>query len=359
MKCVKCYREIDEHLKFCTYCGAKQPVDREAYEREHPELAEALSDDELLEQQRQRQVMEAERKAREEAERKVKEEVERKLREEAERKAKSDAERRAKEESELSLIICPNCGQEVSSDVNFCPNCAHPIAFLKKEDTEVESHQDITLPPPLTDVDDNHHINVPPLPEEEPTVLPLQGNDQEEYFHCPTCGATVRQGESSCISCGQVFDWSDITTKQQSTPSQAGTTQSSDNDGCCCSSVLRIAVIVIAALVFFIIALIKCSGSDSMTIENAEEYGNIVQENDSYNSNYHNDYELESQRIADEAEANAKRTYEEARANAERAYEEARIAAERAVNEARATSHYNYDDENYDDELDDEEESSY
>ncbi len=358
MKCVKCYREIDEHLKFCTYCGAKQPVDRAAYEREHPELAEALSDDELLEQQRQRQVMEAERKAHEEAERKVKEEVERKLREEAERKAKRDAERKAKEEAERNLIACPNCGQQVSSNVNFCPNCAHPIASLKKEDTEVESHQDITLPPPLTDVDNNHYINVPPLPEEEPTVLPLQGNDQEEYFHCPTCGAAVRQGESSCISCGQVFDWSDNTPDQQSTPSQTYTPQSSENNNGCSSGV-RIAVIVIAVLFCFLLAITQCSSSDSKTIENAEEYGNIVQENDSYNSNYHNDYELESQRIADEAEANAKRTYEEARANAERAYEEARIAAERAVNEARATSHYNYDDENYDDELDDEEESSY
>ena len=46
MKCIHCYREIDEHLKFCTYCGAKQPLDRAAYEREHPELAEAVSEEE-------------------------------------------------------------------------------------------------------------------------------------------------------------------------------------------------------------------------------------------------------------------------------------------------------------------------
>lgn len=41
MKCVKCYREIADGLKFCTKCGAIQPEDREAYEREHPELADA------------------------------------------------------------------------------------------------------------------------------------------------------------------------------------------------------------------------------------------------------------------------------------------------------------------------------
>ena len=216
MKCVKCYREIDEHLKFCTYCGAKQPVDRAAYEREHPELAEALSDDELLEQQRQRQVMEAERKAREEVERIVKEEVERKLREEAER--------RAKEEAELSLIICPNCGQEVSSNVNFCPNCAHPIAS-------------------------QNYINDPLLHEEEST-LPLPQDEQEYYFYCPTCGAVVREGDSSCISCGQVFDWSDNLEQQ----SQAYTTQSSDNDGG--SSEILIGVIVLAVLLCSLIALI-------------------------------------------------------------------------------------------------------
>ena len=211
-------------MKFCTYCGAKQPVDRAAYEQEHPELAEALSDDELLEQQRQRQVMEAERKAREEVERIVKEEVERKLREEAERKAKRDAERKAKEEAERNLIACPNCGQEVSSDVNFCPNCAHPIAS-------------------------QNYINDPLLHEEEST-LPLPQDEQEYYFYCPTCGAVVREGDSSCISCGQVFDWSDTSLEQQSTLYQAYITKSSENN--------VVIVIVLAILACSLIALILC-----------------------------------------------------------------------------------------------------
>ena len=82
MKCINCYREIDEHLKFCTYCGAKQPLDRAAYEREHPELANALSEEEQQELERQRQIEEAERQ-RQEAERLAQEEAERKAREEA------------------------------------------------------------------------------------------------------------------------------------------------------------------------------------------------------------------------------------------------------------------------------------
>ena len=206
MKCVKCYREIDEHLKFCTYCGAKQPVDRAAYEREHPELADALSDDELMEQERQRKIQEAER-LRQEAERKAQEEAER-LRLEAERlrleteRLRLDAERKAKEEAERNLIACPNCGQEVSSDVNFCPNCAHPIAS-------------------------QNYINDPLLHEEEST-LPLPQDEQEYYFYCPTCGAVVREGDSSCISCGKVFDWSDTSLEQQSTLYQAYITKFSD-----------------------------------------------------------------------------------------------------------------------------------
>ncbi|MBR5639762.1 MAG: hypothetical protein IKW83_08360 [Muribaculaceae bacterium] len=49
MKCINCYREIDDGLKFCPKCGFKQPDDREAYEKEHPELAEAISEEEILE----------------------------------------------------------------------------------------------------------------------------------------------------------------------------------------------------------------------------------------------------------------------------------------------------------------------
>ena len=49
MKCIHCYREIKDTVKFCTYCGTKQPEDREAYEREHPELAEAIPEEEVME----------------------------------------------------------------------------------------------------------------------------------------------------------------------------------------------------------------------------------------------------------------------------------------------------------------------
>ncbi|MBR5640336.1 MAG: hypothetical protein IKW83_11510 [Muribaculaceae bacterium] len=47
MKCIKCYREINDGNKFCNFCGTMQPLDREAYYREHPELATAMTNEEL------------------------------------------------------------------------------------------------------------------------------------------------------------------------------------------------------------------------------------------------------------------------------------------------------------------------
>ena len=180
MKCINCYREIEDNLKFCNFCGAKQPVDREAYEREHPELAGALSEEEIQEQEPQRQIEEAERQ-RQEAERKAQEEAERKAQEEAECKAqkaeeqaRAEAERKAREQAlaqinvsqkepdyqeeqtkSLSgvsqdnnynyrpqtqqgsvyqppvynnLIACPECGHLVSPRAYSCPQCGCPIS---------------------------------------------------------------------------------------------------------------------------------------------------------------------------------------------------------------------------------------
>ena len=262
MKCVKCYREIDEHLKFCTYCGAKQPVDRVAYEREHPELADALSEDELMEQERQRKIQEAER-LRQEAERKAQEEAERlrleaerlrleteRLRLEAELKEKEETERKTREEVENNFIVCPNCGAKVSADVNFCSNCAYPIALQNKGS---ELQQDSTLPPPLTVVD------TPPLPQMEPTqqqeepspqqveFSSLQSQKkQEEFFLCPTCGAAVRGGAKACHSCGQELYWGDTPAPVQST---------NENSCCCMSQTFLIISTLIILFIFLLIVL--------------------------------------------------------------------------------------------------------
>ena len=179
MKCINCYREIDDNLKFCNFCGAKQPVDRKAYEREHPELAEALSEEEVMEQERQRQIEESER-LRQEAELKEQEEVERKARE-AEEKAQTEA--KAREESSVqmnsaqtesvnhknlekrpqtqqgsvyrppvynNLIACPECGHLVSPRAYSCPQCGCPI----RGETYVQPQQN-----PVTKENDNKKGN--------------------------------------------------------------------------------------------------------------------------------------------------------------------------------------------------------
>jgi len=173
MKCINCYREIADNLKFCTYCGTKQPLDREAYEREHPELADALSEEEQQELERQRQIEEAERQ-RQEAERQ-RIEAERLAQEEAERKAQEEAmaaqaQAQAIEETQSAyngddgyvpesepvaieaqapelqqyqqstveyapqpssnLIACPDCGHMVSPRAQSCPSCGYPIATI-------------------------------------------------------------------------------------------------------------------------------------------------------------------------------------------------------------------------------------
>ena len=172
MKCINCYREIADNLKFCTYCGTKQPLDRAAYEREHPELADALSEEEQQELERQRQIEEAERQ-RQEAERQ-RQEAERLAQEEAERKAQEEAmaaQAQAIEEAQSAynngdngyvpesepvaiedqapevqqyqqstveympqpssnLITCPDCGHMVSPRAQSCPSCGYPMATI-------------------------------------------------------------------------------------------------------------------------------------------------------------------------------------------------------------------------------------
>ena len=151
-------------MKFCTYCGAKQPLDRAAYELEHPELANALSEEEQQELERQRQIEEAERQ-RIEAERLAQEEAERRAREEANRQAREEAlaqnqvaqqypkyqedslgnqpplssgynrgynpnyEQQPQQGSTTysNLIGCPECGQLISPRAASCPHCGNPM----------------------------------------------------------------------------------------------------------------------------------------------------------------------------------------------------------------------------------------
>lgn len=112
MKCINCYREIDDNMKFCNFCGAKQPLDRVAYEQDHPELADALSQDVLLQQEHERQIEEANRRAQEEAQRRAEEEVQHQVQE------------------NKKCIYCIYCGKSTSILFSFCPYCGQPLDAL-------------------------------------------------------------------------------------------------------------------------------------------------------------------------------------------------------------------------------------
>ena len=47
MKCINCNQEIDDNNKFCNHCGTMQPLDRETYVKEHPEIGTATNDEGL------------------------------------------------------------------------------------------------------------------------------------------------------------------------------------------------------------------------------------------------------------------------------------------------------------------------
>ncbi|MBR5085989.1 MAG: zinc-ribbon domain-containing protein [Muribaculaceae bacterium] len=86
MKCISCYREIKDTVKFCNYCGTKQPADRAAYELEHPELADALPEEEV------KKILEEQERERQEQER---------LRQELEEQQRQEEQRRLEEQQRL------------------------------------------------------------------------------------------------------------------------------------------------------------------------------------------------------------------------------------------------------------------
>ena len=98
MKCINCYREIGDDNKFCTFCGTMQPLDREAYEREHPEIATAISDDEMNLLAQNNSVPQ-------------------------EPPVPDDVNTPAG-----NMIQCPECGGLAPADSAFCPHCRCPFA---------------------------------------------------------------------------------------------------------------------------------------------------------------------------------------------------------------------------------------
>ena len=88
MKCVNCHKEIGNN-KFCNYCGIMQPLDRDAYEREHPETNAATSDENPAQPTPQQ----------------------------------APPPPPAPSGSTSKLMQCPDCGSMIPNDSAYCPHC--------------------------------------------------------------------------------------------------------------------------------------------------------------------------------------------------------------------------------------------
>ncbi|MBR5086594.1 MAG: hypothetical protein IKX31_06280 [Muribaculaceae bacterium] len=162
MKCINCYREIKDGLKFCNFCGSKQPKDREAYEREHPELKDAIPENEVMKQ--------------------INETVQ-------------------------EPVFEPQFDQPQTSDLDPImdqPSIDTPV------NTEFSQQSDETpfYPTPVTDPDPTPTRNVAPAPI-TPVPAPAHINHPKSKLSpitCPVCGAQLSPMASSCFQCGYVFN---------------------------------------------------------------------------------------------------------------------------------------------------------
>jgi RNA polymerase subunit RPABC4/transcription elongation factor Spt4 len=90
---------------------------------------------------------------------------------------------------------CPSCGAIVEPDAKSCPECG--------EEFEAEGEEVAPVPgPEIMPVEE-------PMPEPEPEVEEEEeeeGIEEEEEYECPSCGAGVKEDDTSCPNCGEDFE---------------------------------------------------------------------------------------------------------------------------------------------------------
>lgn len=176
MKCINCYREISATLKFCPACGTKQPVDRAAYEREHPELADAMSEDEISSmislQQTQQAALAQERQRLEE---------DMKLQEEMMRQEPMMPSAAQPQPAAVSFQAAP---QEIGTPPPIIPQPA-------------PAQDVIATPPPLSAAPMAPMATTPP-----PIVMAGAAQPAGALLKCPDCGNPVPANAPQCGRCG-------------------------------------------------------------------------------------------------------------------------------------------------------------
>lgn len=268
MKCINCYREIADGLKFCPKCGFKQPDDRAAYELEHPELADAMPEDEILEQVNM--LADEPRTAM--------------SRDEFVQLIASDPNYKSianivDDGLVTYLLIEPNdietwyakCAELINDKQGFYPyfvkllsqqpekarnllhnqvademNIAQPGVNNNNMPTQMPEVRKVT-PPPHPVIPSTPQVNVPAPPVQQNTMgmtpqppVTSQATGNQEMMECPICHQLIALGTPQCPYCKQILDWSYSTTANEEEAS------SKPKKG-----VWKIALAVIAVLLIF------------------------------------------------------------------------------------------------------------
>ena len=197
MKCINCYREIKDTVKFCTYCGTKQPADRAAYEREHPELADAMPDEDV-------NVFIKQEQERLEQERQEQERLEQERQEQERQRAEQE---RLRQEQERQQAMQQQQQQQQQQNVVYDITGESEILNQDQDHTSYGKPQ---IP---------HPVNNPVVPSSG-AIVPNYGNLPQQAAHCPECGQMVPAMALSCPYCGAPLQGGDSTVAL--TPSGGG-----------------------------------------------------------------------------------------------------------------------------------------
>lgn len=169
MKCINCYRDIDDGLKFCPKCGFMQPSDRAAYETEHPELANALPKDE---------------------------------------NSQAAAEMNLWQQNTGNNSTAPHAPEpQIAVNGEVIPPL--PPA-LPSEPPALPSEPPTIARPPLSR-DKSVTLGQSRL-EKTPLSSPIPvAPSQDKTVECPICHQTIPFGTHQCPYCKQLLDWSHVT----------------------------------------------------------------------------------------------------------------------------------------------------
>ena len=199
MKCINCYKEIKDSLKFCKYCGTKQPADRAAYEREHPELAYALPEEDVNDLIKQQREMEAEQKRQLEEQQKQLEEQQRQLAEQQQQW--EEQQQQQQQQQQNSYVI----------------NATMPEAYGNRQEPAMPPASN---PPAMQQGGNMAPQQAMPQPQAGSLVVSAPQN-AAPMTQCQHCGQVIPANAQTCPYCGVPVHQAHYNASQAVVPSVA------------------------------------------------------------------------------------------------------------------------------------------